>query len=200
MLLGGALTRLFAFGHLREGADVLLGGATAAADDIEPAVVDKLFELGGERGWRLEVLAFLVGQPGVGIAGDEFAGELAQRANVVGHEFGAGGAIHAESERLGEAQRGPHGFDGLAGEHGAHGFDRDGNDERDLLADFVSKALNGEQRGLDVARVLTRFDKKKVGAAFEQTFGLYVVGFAKLLEGDAAGYGDRLSGGADGAG
>src|SRR6266478_6088812 len=123
VLFRGTLARLFALGHLRQGANMLLGGAAAAADEIQPAVIDEFLELGGQRGWRLEVLALFVGQPGVGIAGDEFAGELAQRANVVGHEFRASGAVHAEGQRLGEAQRSPHGFDSLSGEHGAHRLD-----------------------------------------------------------------------------
>src|SRR6266481_3241790 len=176
VLLRGTMARLFAFGHLCKGADVLLGGAAAAADEIEPAVIDKFLELGSERCWRLEVLAFFVGQPGVGIAGDTFAGELAERANVIGHEFRAGSAVHAEGERLGEAQRSPHGFDGLSGEHGAHGLDGDGDDEGNGCADFAGKFLDGQQSGFDV------------------------VGFAELLEGDTAGDGDGLGGGAHGAG
>src|SRR6266481_389127 len=47
--LRGTLARLFAMGHLREGANVLLGGAAAAADDVEPAVIYEFFELGSER-------------------------------------------------------------------------------------------------------------------------------------------------------
>src|SRR5258706_12670426 len=43
-------------------------------------------------------------------------------------------------------------------------------------------------------------DEKKVRAAFEQTFGLNVKGFAKLLEDDPAGDRDRFGGGTDGAG
>src|SRR5216683_5088933 len=200
VLFRGTMARLFAFGHLRKGADVLLGGAAAAADEIEPAVIDKFLELGSERCWRLEVLAFFVGQPGVGIAGDTFAGELAERANVVGHEFRAGGAVHAEGERLGEAQRSPHGFDGLSGEHGAHGLDGDGDDEGNGCADFAGEFLDGQQSGFDVAGVLTGFDEEDVDAALEQAFGLDVVGFAKLLEGDTAGDGDGLGGGAHGTG
>src|SRR6266851_4301764 len=194
VLFRGTMARLFAFGHLRKGADVLLGGAAAAADEIEPAVIDKFLELGSERCRRLEVLAFFVGQPGVGIAGDTFAGELAERANVIGHEFRAGSAVHAEGERFGEAQRSPHGFDGLSGEHGAHGLEGNG------CADFAGMFLDGQQSGFDVARVLTGFDEEEVDAALEQAFGLDVVGFAKLLEGDTAGDGDGLGGGAHGAG
>src|SRR5216684_1884986 len=50
----GTLARLFALGHLRQGANMLLGGAAAAADEIQPAVIDEFLELGGQRGWRLE--------------------------------------------------------------------------------------------------------------------------------------------------
>src|SRR5258708_7935467 len=163
-------------------------------------MIDKFLELRGERGWRLQVLAFFVGQAGVGVAGDKFAGELTQRADVVGHEFRTRGAVHAEGEGLGEAQGSPHGFDGLSGEHGAHGLDGDGDDEGNLLADFAGQALNGEQGGFDVAGVLTGFDEEEVDAAFYKGLGLDEVGFAQFLEGDAASDGDGLSGGAHGAG
>src|SRR5258707_7873630 len=66
VLLRGTMARLFAFGHLCKGANVLLGGAAAAADEIQPAVIDEFLELGGQRGWRLEILALFVGKPGVG--------------------------------------------------------------------------------------------------------------------------------------
>src|SRR6185437_3891855 len=95
----GAMIRLrcearqFALGHLRDGANVLLRGATAAADDIKPAAIGEALELLGERRGRLGVEALLVWQAGVGIAGDRARGERLQGANVVGHELGAGGAI-----------------------------------------------------------------------------------------------------------
>ncbi len=64
-------------------------------------------------------------------------------------------------------ERGPECFDGLAGEHGAHGLNGDGNHQRDWLAEVVAQLLNGEDAGFDVARVLTGFEKKDVRAAFD---------------------------------
>ncbi len=114
MRLRGALARLFAFGHLRERADVLLGGAAAAADDIEPAVVDEFLELCGERGRCLSVFAgFRIGQARIGIARNKFAGKLAERSKVIGHELGPSGAVHAKGEGFCEAQRRPHRFNRL---------------------------------------------------------------------------------------
>ncbi len=64
-------------------------------------------------------------------------------------------------------ERRPESFDGLAGEHGAHGLDGDRNHQRDWLAEIVAQLLNGEDAGFDVARVLTSFKKEDVRAAFD---------------------------------
>ena len=63
--------RLLALRHLRDGANVIVGGAAASAHNIQPAVVDELRQLRRERVGRFQVLAFLIRQPGVRIAGDK---------------------------------------------------------------------------------------------------------------------------------
>ena len=100
MIRIGRTARLFAFGHLRDGANVLLGGAAAAADHIQPAAIDETVKLLGERIGSFLISAFFVGQAGVRIAGDEAICQRLQRANVVGHELGAGGAIQAERKQF----------------------------------------------------------------------------------------------------
>ena len=49
----GSRARTLALDHLRDGADVRRRGAAAAADDVQPAVVDELLELRGQRFRRL---------------------------------------------------------------------------------------------------------------------------------------------------
>ena len=55
---------------------------------------------------RFAVVAVLVGQPGVRIAGDARAASSQQRAEVVGHELGPGGAVEADREQVGVRDRG----------------------------------------------------------------------------------------------
>src|SRR3984957_17032705 len=92
-------------------------------------------------------------------------------------------------------ERRPESFDGLAGEHGAHRFDGDGNHQRDWLTEVVAQLLNREDAGFDIARILTSFEKKDVRATFNQAMGLFVIIISKLLEGDAAGDADGFGGG-----
>src|SRR5579872_2655304 len=61
----------FALHPLRYGADMLGCGATAAADEVQPAVIGEFFQLRRERLRRFQIFPILVRQPRVGIAGDE---------------------------------------------------------------------------------------------------------------------------------
>jgi hypothetical protein len=63
---GFDLARLLAFHHLRDGRDVLIGGAAAAADDIEPAVAREAVELLGQRFGRLQIESVFIGRPAFG--------------------------------------------------------------------------------------------------------------------------------------
>src|SRR5580704_2773207 len=188
--------RGFALGHLSDGANVLLRGAAATAYDVQPATVREALELLGERSWSLGVAAFFVGKPGIGIAGDAAVGERLQRANVVSHEFGAGGAIEAQRNQIGVVEGRPKGFDILPGEHSAHRFDGDGNHQRNWLANLVAQVLNGEEAGFDVARVLASFEQKQIRSAFEEAAGLIKKILAEIGERDSARYADRFRRGA----
>ncbi len=185
----------FAFRHLRNRANVLLGRGAAPADKVDPAVGHKFLELGGQRCRRLPVLIrFGVRQASIGIAGDEFASELAQGSNMISHEFWPGGAIHSERQRLGIPQRSPHGLDRLSGQHRAHRLDGHGNNQRHLYINLFRKPPNGEQRRLDVPRVLTGFDQQQIRASLNQALRLHVVGVAQFRKRDAACHGDRFRG------
>ncbi len=83
-----------------DSADVIWTSAAATADNVEPAVIDEALQLSGESLRRFEILAFFVRQASVGIARDARVGEFVERADVVGHELGTGGAVEADGEQL----------------------------------------------------------------------------------------------------
>jgi hypothetical protein len=83
----------FLFRHLSDGANVFLRGSTAAADDIQPAALDKAIELLSESGGSLLVQPLFVRKASIWVAGNEPICQGLQRTDVVGHEFGPGGAI-----------------------------------------------------------------------------------------------------------
>ena len=186
--------------HLRDRANVLFGGATAAANDVEPAAIDKALELLRERSGRFLVEAFFIGQASVGIARDETAGERLQGANMIGHEFRARGAIEAERNQIHMVERRPQRLDALTGKHGSHRFDGDGNHGWNGLAEFLTQLLNGEEAGLDVASVLAGFQKKEVRAAFDEAARLFAIIILKLFKINAAGDADGFCGGTHGTG
>ena len=79
---------------------------------------------------------------------------------MVRHELGTGGAVQPDGQQVGVSDGGEQRFGVLAGEHGAHGFDGAGNHDGDFDAGFVRKALDAEQGGFDVARVLAVSTRK----------------------------------------
>lgn len=91
-------------------------------------------------------------------------------------------------------------FGVLTGEHGTGVFDGAGDHGGNVVAEFAAEVVDGKQGGLDVAGVLGGLDKEDVGAAIDQALGLFVVTVAESVEGDAAGDGDGLGGGAHGTG
>ena len=153
---------------------MLLGGSAAAADDIEPAAIDEALELLGEGRRSFLIASLLVRQAGVRIAGDEAVRQRLQRADVVGHELGAGGAVQAQRKHVDVIERGPQRLDVLPGEHRAHGLDGHGDHHRNRLAEFAAQIVDGQHAGLDVARVLAGFEQQQVGAAFDQPARLLV--------------------------
>ncbi len=68
MGLRGTLAWLLALGHLGDRANVLLGGAAASADEVQPAVIYKFFKLRRKRRRRLQVFALFVRQTCIRIA------------------------------------------------------------------------------------------------------------------------------------
>ena len=103
--------------------DVLRGGATAAADEVQPALVCKTADDLAEHLRSLCVLAVFVGEAGIGNAGHRTACQLGHGAQVVAHQVGSGGAVQTEIEQLSMGQRYRQSLGILATEHGAVGLD-----------------------------------------------------------------------------
>ena len=189
---GGRTARLPSLRGLRDLADVLRRRSAAAADDVDPALLDEAGERAGDHRGRLAVLPVLVGQAGVRVAADRARREAVQGAQVVGHEFRAGRAVEADRGHLRVLDRRVERVDGLSGEHRPHRFDRRGDHERDAQAGLQEGLADRDDPRLHVARVLRRFEEEQVGAALQQPDRLRPVGGDQLVEGDAAGDGDGL--------
>ena len=86
--------------QLRQRRDVGRRRSAAAADEVDPALVDEALQLEGQARRRLAVLAALVGQAGVRVHAHEAGRERRERAQVVGHELGPGGAVEPDREEV----------------------------------------------------------------------------------------------------
>ena len=186
----GGRTRLGALDRGRDRLDVLRGGAAAAADQVDQAGGGELAEHGGHLVGRLVVLAELVGQPGVGVGGDEAVGDPGQLGDV-GPQLGrAQRAVEADDERPDVADAVPERLGGLAREGAAAGVgDRAGDPDRPAPALLLEERLQREDRGLGVEGVEDRLDQQQVGAAVDQPAGLLEVGRDELVEAGVAGAG-----------
>ncbi len=174
--------------HLAQAPDVLLSGAAAPADDVHPA-------RGGEASHRprhvagaLVVAPLAVGDAGVGDHRNPTWRQGRQRAHVLGHRTGAGRAVDPDPERSPGLDHHRDRLDRLTAEGGAGGLDR----RRDRHGQVRRGLGAGDQRGLEVERVLTRLDEQNVGAALREALGLNRVRCDELGERDAAGERQRL--------
>ena len=181
-----------AAGELGDQAHVLGGRAAAAAHEVHPSLGAEALELPDQALGRLVVAPLLVRQPGVREAGHREARDLRQRAQVVGHEVRAGGAVEADGEKIALGDRDVHRLDRLSGEHRAHGLDRHRQHDRDDAPGGRTALRDAEERRLDVQGVLLRLEEEDVDAALEETARLLGVGSAHLIEGHPPGDGDGL--------
>ena len=138
------------------------------------------------------VVPVLVGQAGVGVAADGNGRQVGQAAQVVGHEFRAGGAVEADRQRLDVRDGGIERLDVLPPQHGAHGLDGYRDHYGHLTSGLLHGAAGTHDRGLEIQRVLCRFDEQQVDTALQQPQGLLAEGLDYFVERDAAGDGDRL--------
>src|SRR5919202_1024226 len=114
------------------GLDVLRCGAAATADDVEPAVLGPLSDLGGHVFGGLVVLAELVGQPGVRVGTHVGIGDTGELFDVLSKLRRSQGTVEADANRLGVAHGVPESFRHLARQRtptgvgdGARDHDRD---------------------------------------------------------------------------
>ena len=71
-----------------------------------------------------------------------------ERADVVGHEIGTGGAVQSDGEQVGVRHRSVERVDGLAGEHRAHRSMVPETITGISQAEFLAHAIDAEQRRL----------------------------------------------------
>ena len=174
-------------------------GPAAASDQIHPALVHEAPHLQGEALRRLLVLAELVGQAGVRVHADEAGGEARERAQVVGHELGTGGAVESDGEEIEVLHRRVQRVHALPRQHGPHGLDGAADHEGQVEARLADGLTDPDGRRLDVERVLAGLQQQRVRTARDQPLGLGVVAVAHLVEGDTAGDRDGARAGAHGA-
>ena len=86
--------------HPAEHSDVRRRGAAAAAQHVQPTLIDEAFQLGGERLGRLVVASVLVGQAGVGNAQRRKPRHPGEGAQVIGHEIGAGRTVESHRQQV----------------------------------------------------------------------------------------------------
>jgi hypothetical protein len=184
----GRRAGLEALGRPRDGTDVLGRGAAAATEDVDQAGVGELADDRGHLVGGLVVLAEGVGQPGVGVAGDEAVGEPAQLGDVLTHLGGTERAVEADRQRLDVADGVPERLRGLAGQRAARRVrDRAGHDDRPAAAPLLEERLDREDRGLGVEGVEDGLDQQDVGSAVDEALGLLEVRRDQLVVGHVAG-------------
>ena len=181
-------------------ADVFGPGAAAAAGHIQPAVVGKPRQRAGQHRRRFVVVAVLIGQAGVGNAGNAEAGQALQRPQMVGHKLRPGGAVETHPQQLAMRQRGVQRLGILAGQQRPHRLNGALHRHRNGAAQLRLRPVNSLQAGLDVDGVLAGLQQQHIGAAFNQPGGLLVVVGGQFVKGEAAGNGNGAGGRAHSAG
>ena len=190
--------------HLAQRADVVGGGAAAAAHDAG-AVILEVPPHGCAEGIRAQrILGAAVHQDGearVRNHAERAIPVLGEVGDVLGHLRGAGGAVEAEARDRERTQRVHHGRDVGAEQHGARGLHGDARQDRNLLVRLPCRADGVEarvHRALHLQEVLRRLHDQAVRAAVDQAARLLAVGvehgFPRGLP-----QRDELGAGADGA-
>ncbi len=178
-------------------AEVLGGGAAAAADDLHAqfgdeagVVLDEL--LGGEVVVHLAV--HHAGQAGVGQARDGHAGVLAEVAQVLAHLGGAGGAVEADHVGAHRVESGQRGGDLGAGQHAPGELHGDLHLEGYLATGGGHGPAGAVHGRLDAEQVEHGLDDEEVDAALEEGRGLGLEAVAQLGVADLAERGELGAG------
>ena len=199
------LARSEAAHGVSDGFDVRRGGAAAAADDVQPAVLRPVLQLRREcfRCLRKTGGQQRIGQARVGISADVNRRDKGKFFDARAKFLRSQGAVHADAEQ-GHVRNGvPERFDGLAGKaafgaglnesdrghqgndalrgagRGMRGVGRTGK-RRDsaLFEQFQDR----EERGLGNQRVENRFDQQKISATIQEPLRLFVIGGRGLIK------------------
>ena len=168
---------------------MLRPGAAAGAGQVQPAVFGKTRQGAGQHLRRLVIVAVLVGQAGIGRAGNVETGQALQRTQMIRHKLRAGGAVEAHPQQLAMGQRSVPSFGVLARQQGSHRLYSALHRHRNNGIELGKGAVNPLQPRLDVDSILAGFQQQHIGAAFNQAGGLLVIVGGQLVKGKAAGYG-----------
>ncbi|MNF97088.1 hypothetical protein D3C84_799040 [compost metagenome] len=162
-------------------------GAAATADDVQKAAGSELFDHFGHLRRGFVVFTERIWQAGVGVRRNLGVGLVGELLQVRAQFLGAQGAVQADRDRPGVANRVPERFGGLPGQGppGSIG-DGPGDHDRQFDAVFLEHLLHGEDGCLGVEGVEDGFDQDQVGAAFDQALGGFGVVFHQFIEGHVA--------------
>ena len=163
-------------------------GAATSAYQVQPTLLEKAAYGPGHHLRAFVVTAILVGKSCIGDTGHGEAGKLRQCPEVVGHEFGAGGAVETDPKQVTMSHGGIEGFGVLPGQQGPHGFHGTLNRYRHSLPGFHSGPVDALQPGLNVDRVLGGLQQQYVGAALNKPYCLLLICCGQVVEVNAAGY------------
>ena len=107
---------------------------------------------------------------------------------MVGHEFGAGGAVETDAHEpkgvLQVAHAGVERLHPLTGQHGPGGLDGPGDHERHALAALPKGPADSLRRRLQVQGILGRLQEEEVNPAGQEPQGLAMEGGDQLVKGD----------------
>ena len=170
--------------------------AAAAADHVHPALLDEAPQLAREHlaASRVAARSRRAG-PAFGTQATGTRDERGERAQVVGHELRTGRAVEADVEQIACASEAESASTPWPASIVPIGSMVPRDRDRQRRAPSVAKrALDAEQRRLDVARVLAGLEQQVVDAALDAGPRPAREVLGQLVEGDAAGDRDRLRG------
>lgn len=111
----------------------------------------------------------VLGDAGVGHDEDRFGTHGGERAHMLRHFHGAGGASHADHIDVVGFQRHQRRPDLRAEQHGSHGLNGDRDDDGDAAFGGGKIREGAVQRRLGLQDVLAGLDAQEIGPAFHRT-------------------------------
>src|SRR5262249_10173115 len=188
--------RTLSFNHLRQRANVAVVSSATTSHQVQPSVIHKTLDSACECLGSFEVDTVLIRKARVGHARDQRLRELRQGANVIGHELRSGSAIQTNRQQIRMHDRCRVRLDRLAAEHRvAYLLDGARYHHWDLEPDLLEDSPDPDQRSLDVAGVLLRFDQQDIHTALYQSRCLVVKRFDQLIKSYSARHRNGFSSG-----